>query len=60
MREAEVLKRRFGIGKRTACALQQVANDFGRSLERIRQIQAESIAKMRKYALNRRSDFIDG
>lgn len=47
-REAEVLRRRFGIGSDTVSTLQEIASDFRLSRERIRQIQNEGIAKMRK------------
>jgi RNA polymerase primary sigma factor len=47
-REAEVLRRRFGIGNDTVSTLQEIASDFRLSRERIRQIQNEGIAKMRK------------
>ncbi len=55
-REAEVLRRRFGIGSDTVSTLQEIASDFRLSRERIRQIQNEGIAKMRK-KLARRSVF---
>jgi RNA polymerase primary sigma factor len=57
-REAEVVRRRFGIGKRSACTLQELAGEYGVSRERIRQIQAEAIAKLKKTIGWRRSDFI--
>ena len=47
-REAEVLRRRFGIGSDTVSTLQEIASDFRLSRERIRQIQNEGLAKMRK------------
>ena len=47
-REAEVLRRRFGIGNDTVSTLQEIASDLRLSRERIRQIQNEGIAKMRK------------
>ena len=57
-REEEVVRKRFGIGNRTACTLCELATKFGVTGERIRQIQVESLAKLNKYARLRNSDFI--
>ena len=56
-REAEVVRRRFGIGTHQTWTLQEIARDFGLSRERIRQIQAESVAKIKRSIWRRRSDF---
>ena len=57
-REEEVVRRRFGIENNRICTLQELAGEMGLSRERIRQIQAESIAKIKQSIGSRRSDFI--
>ena len=57
-REQEVVRRRFGIGKSQTCTLQELAGEMGLSRERIRQIQAESIDKIKRSIWRRRSDFM--
>jgi RNA polymerase primary sigma factor len=57
-REEIVLKRRFGIGERSACTLQELATEFGLSRERIRQIQVEGLVKVKESARKRRSEFV--
>jgi len=54
-RQEKVLRRRFGIGVPTVCTLQDLADEFGVSRERIRQIQVESMAKVKESAWSRRS-----
>ena len=56
-REEDILKRRFGIGTADECSLQEIASEYGLSRERIRQIQVESIAKIKDSTADRRSDF---
>jgi RNA polymerase sigma factor (sigma-70 family) len=56
-REKDILKRRFGIGKSTESSLQEIASEYGLSRERIRQIQVESIDKIKDSTLHRRLDF---
>jgi RNA polymerase primary sigma factor len=46
-REAEVLRLRFGIGKTTDGTLEDVGKIFNVTRERIRQIEAKAIAKLR-------------
>jgi RNA polymerase primary sigma factor len=46
-REAEVIRLRFGIGKQTDGTLEDVGKIFGVTRERIRQIEAKAIAKLR-------------
>ncbi|MDR2387154.1 MAG: RNA polymerase sigma factor RpoD [Deltaproteobacteria bacterium] len=46
-REAEVLRLRFGIGKPTDGTLEDVGKIFNVTRERIRQIEAKAIAKLR-------------
>ena len=46
-REAQVLKMRFGIGERSKHTLEEVGNDFDVTRERIRQIVAKALRKLR-------------
>jgi RNA polymerase primary sigma factor len=46
-REAEVLRLRFGIGKTSDGTLEEVGRTFGVTRERIRQIEAKAISKLR-------------
>ena len=45
--EATVLQMRFGIGDDNRLTLREIGDIFGLTRERIRQIQNESIAKLR-------------
>ena len=46
-REARVLRMRFGIGERTNRTLEEVGQDFDVTRERIRQIEAKALRKLR-------------
>ncbi len=46
-REAQVLKMRFGIGERSNHTLEEVGQDFAVTRERIRQIEAKALRKLR-------------
>ena len=46
-REEQVLKMRFGIGERSNCTLEEVGQDFAVTRERIRQIEAKALRKLR-------------
>ncbi|MCH7598838.1 MAG: RNA polymerase sigma factor RpoD [Myxococcales bacterium] len=46
-REARVLKMRFGIDERSKRTLEEVGNDFDVTRERIRQIEAKALRKLR-------------
>ncbi len=54
-RESEVLKLRFGIGKRQDHTLEEVGKVFDLTRERIRQIEAQALRKLRQ---PRRSEFL--
>ena len=47
-REEKVLRRRFGIGEARTHTLQEVGDEFGVTRERIRQIGAEVLMKLRR------------
>lgn len=47
-REAKVLRMRFGIEERDEHTLEQVGKTFGVTRERIRQIEAQALAKLRR------------
>lgn len=49
-REEKVLRKRFGIGERYDHTLEEVGKDFRVSRERIRQIEAEALKKLRRSA----------
>ncbi len=51
-REREILELRFGFGDRTPQTLEQIGKRFGLTRERIRQIEAKAIAKLRHPARN--------
>jgi RNA polymerase primary sigma factor len=60
MREAEVIRMRFGIGYGRTMKLEEVANRFGVTRERIRQIEQVALTKLRHPALNSGlEDFLD-
>ena len=46
-REARVLRMRFGIGERANRTLEEVGQDFDVTRERIRQIEAKALRKLR-------------
>ena len=46
-REEKVLKMRFGIGERSNHTLEEVGQDFEVTRERIRQIEAKALRKLR-------------
>ncbi len=47
-KQREVIERRFGLGGRNVSTLEQVGKDVGVTRERVRQIQVESLAKLRE------------
>jgi RNA polymerase primary sigma factor len=46
-REAEVLRRRYGLHGKSGETLRQIGEDLHLSHERIRQIEAEALSKLR-------------
>ena len=60
-REARVLRMRFGIGERTDRTLEEVGQDFDVTRERIRQIEAKALRKLRHPSRSRAlKGFLEG
>src|SRR5437879_13663646 len=47
-REEQILRMRFGIGQKTDCTLEEVGKVFAVTRERIRQIEAKALRKLRQ------------
>ena len=59
-REARVLELRFGLGDGISHTLEQVGQEFGVTRERIRQIEAKALKKLRQPSHSRKlRDFLD-
>ncbi len=58
-REEKILRRRFGIGEETGHTLQEVGDEFGLTRERIRQIQAKALTKLRHSSRSKRLAFTE-
>jgi len=60
-REARVLRMRFGIGEKSNRTLEEVGQDFDVTRERIRQIEAKALRKLRHPSRSRNlKGFLDG
>jgi RNA polymerase primary sigma factor len=53
-REAKILRMRFGIGEKSEHTLQEVGQDFSVTRERIRQIEAKALRKLRHPSRSKR------
>jgi RNA polymerase nonessential primary-like sigma factor len=53
-RQRDVLERRYGLNDRGVQTLAEIAAEFGLTRERVRQIQAEALRKLRRLAEERR------
>ena len=60
-REEKVLRKRFGIGEATDHTLEEVGQEFDVTRERIRQIEAKALRKLRHPSRSRRlKSFVEG
>ena len=48
LREQRILRMRFGVGEKNEHTLEEIGNVFGLTRERIRQIEAKALGKLRK------------
>ena len=53
-REEQILRMRFGIGQKTDCTLEEVSKLFVVTRERIRQIEAKALSKLRQTGRSRK------
>ena len=52
-REEQILRMRFGIGQKTGYTLEEVGKQFAVTRERIRQIEAKALRKLRQTGRSR-------
>jgi RNA polymerase primary sigma factor len=55
IKEREIIIRRFGIGRREGLTLEEIGAEFGVTRERIRQLEARAIRKLRRKLKNIKS-----
>ena len=53
-RERDIIMQRYGMNGEKPKTLEEVAKYLGRTRERVRQIQAVALSKLRRYALKNR------
>ncbi len=58
-REEKVIRMRFGIGESETYTLEEIGKDMGVTRERIRQIEATAIVKLKKQLKNRSTGYDD-
>ena len=60
-REEKVLRMRFGIGEKADHTLEEVGRDFSVTRERIRQIEAKALRKLRHPSRSKKlKSFVEG
>jgi RNA polymerase primary sigma factor len=58
-REEEILRKCFGIGETRSHTLKEIGDEFGVTRERVRQIEAVALTKLRKYLWRKNLDFLE-
>jgi RNA polymerase primary sigma factor len=58
-REESILRKRFGIGEARTHTLNEVGEEFGVTRERIRQIEARALSKLRRGKLRESLDYVE-
>ena len=58
-RDKEVIWRRFGLGGDEKETLQEVGNSYGLTRERVRQLEAKALGKLRKIVADTSLEFSD-
>jgi len=58
-REERILRKRFGIGETRTYTLQEVGEEFGLTRERIRQLEARALGKLRRSKHREYFDFLE-
>jgi len=58
-REERILRKRFGIGEARTYTLQEVGEEFGLTRERIRQLEARALSKLRRSKHREYFDFLE-
>jgi RNA polymerase primary sigma factor len=58
-RGEEILRKCFGIGETRSHTLKEIGDEFGVTRERVRQIEAVALTKLRKYLWRKNLDFLE-
>lgn len=58
-REEKVIRMRFGIGETDSFTLDEIGKEFGVTRERIRQIEAKAVIKLKKMLKNKKTSWDD-
>lgn len=58
-RGEEILRKCFGIGETRSHTLKEIGDEFGVTRERVRQIEAAALTKLRKYLWRKNLDFLE-
>lgn len=58
-RGEEILRKCFGIGETRSHTLKEIGDEFGVTRERMRQIEAVALTKLRKYLWRKNLDFLE-
>ena len=58
-REEKVIRMRFGIGETDSFTLDEIGKEFGVTRERIRQIEAKAVIKLKKMLKGKKTSWDD-